>query len=228
MPPRLQSAVYRCPVLVEKPFAKASATYHTPLYRQQNETPFFRAWPELGGDPNQPGCLTTLLRARYVINRGTLIELEAVAAGAKKYLSCQDSIEPKVKEVALAIIKHHQAFWRQLPKCIKYPPILLGVEHLNYTELKLKDPVNIYVMSSAHEAAIQGLIYGNLIHIQKEREEEGNLFDVNDAFSIAHEIGHNLAKACHCGNILNKLSWESHSILINFTSYNFWCCPSKP
>jgi hypothetical protein len=105
MPPRLQSTAYRCPVLIEKPFAKASATYHSPLYRSQSETPYFMAWPDLGGDPNQPSCLTTLLRARYVINRGTLIELEAVVAGAEKYLSCQDSIEPKVKEVALGCLE---------------------------------------------------------------------------------------------------------------------------
>lgn len=145
----LRSAVYRCPVLVEKPSAKYSATYHSPLYRSQSETPFFRAWPELGGDPYQPGCMTTLLRARYFIYRGTFIELEAVAAGAEKYLSSQDSIEPKVKEVALAIIKQHQTFWRYLPTITDYPPILLGVDRIQLTDLKLKEPEEFFVLSLA-------------------------------------------------------------------------------
>lgn len=211
----LQSAVYRCPLLVEKPFAKSSATYHSPVYHSQNETPFFRAWPELGADPDQPCCLPTLMRARYFINRGTLIKLEAVAARAERYLSSQDSIEPKVKEVALAIVKYHQTFWRYLPKIVDYPPILFGFDRIQLTDLKLKEPEEFSILHLAQETAIQGLIYGNLTHIH-EGKEIGNLFDVNDAFSLAHETGHDLAKICHCGHALNEASREAHSILLNF------------
>jgi hypothetical protein len=218
MSPRLQSAVYRCPLLVEKPFDEASATYHSPLYRPQSETPYFTAWPELGGNPNQPSCLTTLMRARYYINRGTLIDLEAVAAEAEKYLSSQDSIEPKVKEVALAIIKHHQTLWRYLPKITAFPPILFGVEHVNFTDPKLKDPVDIYSLSAAHEVAIQGLIYGNLIH--NGSKGKGNLFGMNDAFSLGHEAGHNLARRCHCGHALDVASRDAHSTLLKLAEDN--------
>jgi hypothetical protein len=218
MPPRLQSAAYRCPVLVEKLFAKDSATYHSPLYRSQSEKPYFMAWPDLGGDPNQPSCLTTLMRARYVINRGTLIELEAVAAGAIKYLSCQDSIEPKVREVALAIIKHHQALWRYLPKFTNYPPIILGIDHI--TGFKLKEPEEFFVLNLALEAAIQGLIYGNLIHIREGQEGKGNLFGVKDAFSIGHETGHDLARRCHCGHVLDVASLDALSTLLKLAEDN--------
>ena len=215
----LQSAVYKCPLLVEKPHEEPSAIYNSPLYSPQSEMPFFRAWPEIGGDPHQPCCLPALLRARYFINRRALINLEGVAAGAEEYLSHQGFIDPKVKKIALAIIKYHRTLWRYVQDHLDQPPILFGVDRILLTDLNLKiiEPEEITQLFLAQELAIQGLIYGNL----KDQKGGRNLFNVVEAFSLAHETGHDLAKVCLCGHALDDLSLHVHAILSSFSIDNF-------
>jgi len=95
----LRSAVYRCPLLVEKPLNESSAVYHSPLDQSSTAAQSlpFPAWPEIE-DPYQSYCLTTLLRAPYFHKYSKVVKPKVAEKRKQEYLSRPEAKERFIEE----------------------------------------------------------------------------------------------------------------------------------
>jgi hypothetical protein len=197
MPPQLPPPVYKCILPVNQSRPTSSAIYPSLLGGSKETSELiFPAWPYID-DAKQPCCLPTLMRAMYFFNRPTEANPKKIARGAVKYLTQQENIDPAVREYALAFIKAHNDFWRHLPNLTNHPQILCGLGWIDvfsetgeYAEQVL-------------EVLMQALIYGN----------KDNFYDETDAFSLAHEFAHRMARQLYIGQAVESLVLETHRML---------------
>jgi len=141
----------------------------------------------------------------YFLDRGVRTEPAKAIAIAEEYLSRQETIDPEIREQALAFLKDQDILWQWSANDRAIP--YLGVEISDHFEL-LRKSRGSGVLERVHEALLQGSIYGNY----------KNFYGETEAFAYAHERAHRAsANSSHSGVVLEKLSELAHAILILLT-----------
>lgn len=200
MPPRPQTAVYKCIIPIKKPVLHLGTIYHS-LFRKPRQTILripFLAWPEID-DAYLPCCLPTLMRAVYFPNHPTYVDAKKAAKAAKraeKHISKLKGIEPEIREQSIDLLKVQQNLLQDFSKVTTQPPVLFGVYYLSLPQL-------VKYQTWVAEVLMQGLIYGN----------HEIFYGNEEAYAYAHEYGHLTARLWYSGVVLDELSKSVQVIL---------------
>jgi hypothetical protein len=215
-----RTPVYKCIIPVEQPRSIWSPIFRSifPPRKKTQRLPY-PAWPYID-QANQPCCLPTLMRAVFFVTHSIDLSHKDVERRTKEYLARQENIEPEVREFALATVKAQQKRARGLAKArrslqrlAKADPSLSDIWPLKQPSIFLEPPAFSYLQGiteqvmvvppGAWELSMQALIYGEFDHF----------VDHKDAFSFAHEYGHQMAKGFDSSKELEALAYNSQIML---------------